>query len=243
MSYKGPLRDEPLAIELHNTVYATSAGVVDALADDDGAVAWLEALAPRLALAGAPEGAWPNAAELRALRGAVRVALRAAVPAGCNGGEGASTAAGGSGDEATPTSAGGSGDEATPSSAGSSGDEGAPATAHGSAKVRAAIDAINLASRHSPRSPRADCQDGAPPALGTDFHGASRAHVVLGALAGDAIELLTSPHREQLRLCGAPGCVLMFLKEHPRREWCSDGCGNRARQARHYARTRHRDAR
>ena len=60
----------------------------------------------------------------------------------------------------------------------------------------------------------------------------------LAALAADAIDLLTGPHRADLRACGAPGCVLMFLKDHPRREWCSNACGNRARQARHYARAR-----
>jgi predicted RNA-binding Zn ribbon-like protein len=31
--------------------------------------------------------------------------------------------------------------------------------------------------------------------------------------------------------------VLVFLKQHPRREWCSAACGNRARQAGHYRRT------
>ena len=36
--------------------------------------------------------------------------------------------------------------------------------------------------------------------------------------------------------CRAPGCVLYFVRNHPRREWCSDGCGNRARVARHYQR-------
>jgi predicted RNA-binding Zn ribbon-like protein len=41
-----------------------------------------------------------------------------------------------------------------------------------------------------------------------------------------------------LRACGAPGCVLMFVKDHPRREWCSVACGNRARQARLTARRR-----
>jgi predicted RNA-binding Zn ribbon-like protein len=71
-----------------------------------------------------------------------------------------------------------------------------------------------------------------------DLHGASRAQVVLAAFATDAIDLLTGPHRQDLRACGAPGCVLLFLKDHPRREWCSAACGNRARQARHYARTR-----
>jgi predicted RNA-binding Zn ribbon-like protein len=60
----------------------------------------------------------------------------------------------------------------------------------------------------------------------------------LGAFAIDAIDLLSGPHRGDLRACGAPGCFLLFLKDHPRREWCCAACGNRARQARHYARTR-----
>nr|WP_083986585.1 CGNR zinc finger domain-containing protein [Frankia sp. EI5c] len=40
------------------------------------------------------------------------------------------------------------------------------------------------------------------------------------------------------RSCAAPGCPLFFVKHHPRREWCSAACGNRARVARHYARQR-----
>ena len=71
-------------------------------------------------------------------------------------------------------------------------------------------------------------------------HGATPADVVLGAIAASAIELLGGPHAGELRACGAPGCVLMFVKDHPRREWCSPACGNRARQARHYARSRAR---
>ncbi|HEY3005705.1 MAG TPA: CGNR zinc finger domain-containing protein [Kribbellaceae bacterium] len=38
------------------------------------------------------------------------------------------------------------------------------------------------------------------------------------------------------RACYAPGRVLYFVTGHPRREWCSTACGNRARAARHYAR-------
>ena len=60
---------------------------------------------------------------------------------------------------------------------------------------------------------------------------------MISAIAADAIDLITGPSREHLKVCRAPGCVLAFLKEHPRREWCSPGCGNRARQARHYRRT------
>ena len=40
--------------------------------------------------------------------------------------------------------------------------------------------------------------------------------------------LITGPAAEQLRACEAPGCVLMFAKDHPRRTWCSAACGNRA---------------
>ncbi|MGW3040938.1 CGNR zinc finger domain-containing protein [Kitasatospora sp. NPDC001159] len=41
-----------------------------------------------------------------------------------------------------------------------------------------------------------------------------------------------------LRACHGPGCVQFFVKDHPRREWCGPGCGNRARAARHYHRQR-----
>jgi predicted RNA-binding Zn ribbon-like protein len=59
-----------------------------------------------------------------------------------------------------------------------------------------------------------------------------------GAIASEAIELFTATDSPQLRACHAPGCVLYFVKDHPRREWCSTACGNRARAARHYRRHR-----
>ncbi|MFD8023805.1 CGNR zinc finger domain-containing protein [Streptomyces lavendulae] len=59
---------------------------------------------------------------------------------------------------------------------------------------------------------------------------------MVAMLAGQAIDLFTGDMRPQLRACLAPGCVLYFVKQHPRREWCSAGCGNRARVARHYQR-------
>ena len=58
-------------------------------------------------------------------------------------------------------------------------------------------------------------------------------------IADAAIALFTGPERESLRACHAPGCVLYFVKQHPRREWCSAACGNRARVARHYQRHSH----
>ncbi|MCM9083048.1 MULTISPECIES: CGNR zinc finger domain-containing protein [Streptomyces] len=61
---------------------------------------------------------------------------------------------------------------------------------------------------------------------------------VVAMLAGQAVDLFTGDMRPQLRACLAPGCVLYFVKQHSRREWCSAGCGNRARVARHYQRHR-----
>ena len=60
----------------------------------------------------------------------------------------------------------------------------------------------------------------------------------LAWVAGEAIALLGGDDATRLRACHAPGCVLYFLKTHPRREWCSVVCGNRVRAARHYQRVR-----
>ena len=62
----------------------------------------------------------------------------------------------------------------------------------------------------------------------------------LAELAAAAVDLFAGPDRADLRACHAPNCVLFFLKNHPRREWCSAGCGNRARVARHYERVKKR---
>ncbi len=59
---------------------------------------------------------------------------------------------------------------------------------------------------------------------------------VVADLARATITLLDAGSDAKLRACQAPGCVLYFVKNHQRREWCSDGCGNRARQARYYRR-------
>jgi predicted RNA-binding Zn ribbon-like protein len=187
-AYSGPLRSEPLAIELHNTVYAVGGEVLDGLGDALQARGWLGALTQRLPGDGAPPGRLPTAEELVELRAAVRTVLHAA-------------------SERRPLDAG-------------------------------AIETINEACRRAPRSAEANLVSSGRVERGTCFHGASRADIIIGAFAEDAVNLVTSPLVQDLRACGAPGCVLMFLKDHPRREWCSQACGNRARQARHYLRTR-----
>jgi predicted RNA-binding Zn ribbon-like protein len=69
---------------------------------------------------------------------------------------------------------------------------------------------------------------------------AYRAHGTAGLavelIACQGVELLTGSGAERLRPCLAPNCLLFFVKDHARREWCSPGCGNRARVARHYQR-------
>jgi predicted RNA-binding Zn ribbon-like protein len=184
--YSGPVRDEPLAVELHNTLYVQRGAMTDGVGDERGLAAWLAAVGDRLP-AGA-RGATPaRLPDFLALRDAVRAVLRAAV-------EG----------------------------------ERVPARA---------LRALNAAAGRAPGSPVLwQAPDGALRA-GVDHHGARAADVALAAIAGDAIELLSGPRRAQLRACHAPGCVLVFVKDHPRREWCSASCGNRARQARHYRRT------
>jgi len=184
--YPGPARHEPLAVELHNTLYVQRGAVVDGLAGETGLAAWLRAVADRL-----PDGAHradrARLPDFLALRHAVRTALQAAlagerVPAG-------------------------------------------------------ALRAINADAGRAPASPAlSQARDGALRSR-VDHHGADPADIALAAIAGDAVDLLAGPLRAQLRACGAPACVLVFVKDHPRRAWCSAGCGNRARQARHYRRT------
>jgi predicted RNA-binding Zn ribbon-like protein len=58
------------------------------------------------------------------------------------------------------------------------------------------------------------------------------------AISRDAIALLTSPSATHLKECHADDCDRLFLQSHGRSRWCSPACGNRARAARHYAKTR-----
>ncbi|WP_326835467.1 ABATE domain-containing protein [Amycolatopsis rhabdoformis] len=58
----------------------------------------------------------------------------------------------------------------------------------------------------------------------------------LAFLAHQGIDLFGGEQRHRLRACLAPNCLLFFVKDHSRREWCSAGCGNRARVQRHYQR-------
>ncbi len=54
----------------------------------------------------------------------------------------------------------------------------------------------------------------------------------LGRVYLSTVETVTEPRRSRLRACPAPRCVLFFTMSHPRQQWCSNVCGNRARVAR-----------
>jgi predicted RNA-binding Zn ribbon-like protein len=77
--------------------------------------------------------------------------------------------------------------------------------------------------------------DGPPTGV---FRPRGDAGLAVELIAHQGVELFTGPGRELLRPCLAPNCLLFFAKNHPRRQWCSPGCGNRARVARHYWRHR-----
>ncbi|WP_167138578.1 ABATE domain-containing protein [Diaminobutyricimonas sp. TR449] len=97
------------------------------------------------------------------------------------------------------------------------------------------IAAINAASQAAPRwaafTPGAGV-DGSW--LRSEQFGSGALEQVFAALATDAIDLITGDQRARLRACQAPGCPLFYLKDHPRREWCSPACGARVRAARAY---------
>jgi len=185
VEYRGPVRDEPISIELHNTLYVAEGELVDGLCDERSASAWLAAIADRLPNAG--KGRPPSAVQLRELRQAVRQLLRASID--------------------------------------------------GAAPPASAVEVVNRHAATVPRARVLTWRDGEPIAEWQPVR-ASRSDVVLAHLAGDAIDLVSSPGRGEIRACDAPSCVLAFVRHRTRREWCSVACGNRARQARHYHRSK-----
>jgi predicted RNA-binding Zn ribbon-like protein len=110
-----------------------------------------------------------------------------------------------------------------------------PAAASPTSDIQAAVADLNRAAAAAPQWSAIELGEGAvPKRVIRSTKWAPEAAV--SQIADDAVMLFTGPERETLRACHAPGCVLYFVKGHPRREWCSAACGNRARVARHYQR-------
>jgi predicted RNA-binding Zn ribbon-like protein len=109
-----------------------------------------------------------------------------------------------------------------------------PAAASATTDAKRAVADVNAAAALAPTWPKLVLRDGMldQTVAGSGPPGDRR----LTAIAREAVELFAGAGRPELRACRAPGCVLYFLHDHPRREWCSSACGNRARVARHYSR-------
>jgi predicted RNA-binding Zn ribbon-like protein len=196
-----PLLNEPLPVELMNTIWADRGGVHDALGDPAGTRAWLSAVAPRLGLIARPdfEALMAETGALARQLTALRDALRRLAA------------------EAT-------GDPR-------------PAAASATRELDAAVSAVNEAARGAPRWSVLSWAPGGEPSRFSRTSGPAAAAAV-SAIAEQAIDLFSQGDRLRLRACLAPGCVLYFVKDHPRREWCSPACGNRARGSRYYQRHR-----
>jgi predicted RNA-binding Zn ribbon-like protein len=98
-------------------------------------------------------------------------------------------------------------------------------------------DALNDAAAAAPSHVELRWRSRRRPPVAARVGPADPTTALLGALAADAIDVLAGAHGE-LRACQGPSCVLFFVRSHPRQAWCSPGCGNRARVARHYRRTK-----
>ncbi|WP_086562456.1 CGNR zinc finger domain-containing protein [Streptomyces africanus] len=114
--------------------------------------------------------------------------------------------------------------------------EPSPADAARLLPVPEAVRRLNEAAARTPTVPVLNWPEGTGPDVRHQpAHGGDD---LASALAHAVIAFLASPERDRLRACHAPRCVRYFLKNHPRQEWCTPSCGNRARVARHHQRHR-----
>ncbi|GAA4549378.1 CGNR zinc finger domain-containing protein [Pseudonocardia xishanensis] len=225
MTTPAPLLGEPLAVELMNTVWADRGDVHDELATTRRAETWLAAVRDRFAPQPADVTAWlaeptldpDDLGRLRELRDALRHLAAEATddprPAAAPPADPRPTA------DAEPDPPA----TARPGRADSALDRARALRilGHSCAAARPWSSLVWAEGEH----PRRERHGDAPPAP-----------TVVAALAEQGVELFAGD--QELRACPGPGCVLYFVKRHPRREWCSAGCGNRARVARHYRRHR-----
>jgi predicted RNA-binding Zn ribbon-like protein len=104
---------------------------------------------------------------------------------------------------------------------------------------QAAVGIVNAAAAAAPSARRLIWADAGSPRE-ERHHLTAGLPLACALLAADAIDLVTGPDHADLLACGAPGCVRLLLRDHPRRQWCSTRCGDRVRARRYYA--RHRDS-
>src|ERR671915_2069182 len=108
----------------------------------------------------------------------------------------------------------------------------------GDPPAAATVRRLNELAALAPSTARLHWTADAPPKAHRPLAGAGRLDALLALLAHSAIDVLGGSGAGRLRRCEAPGCINYYLKDHPRRAWCSPKCGNRVRVARHYQRHR-----
>jgi predicted RNA-binding Zn ribbon-like protein len=111
------------------------------------------------------------------------------------------------------------------------------ALVRGEGMPSAAAAIVNDNAAASPSYRRLDLSAaGAPRAVHES--GGARPSQVLALIADATIDLLAGPDAQRLRVCPAPSCGMFFIAGKAVQQWCSTSCGNRARVARHYQRSR-----
>jgi predicted RNA-binding Zn ribbon-like protein len=210
------LPGEPVPVRLMNTVRADRGGVHDALTTPGDLRAGLAAVYPDVE----PHGA--DLDRFRALRDALR--RLAALVTGDHRPAAASA-------HATTARSVTKGDADAEIGADAEVDDDA---ADGDGDVARAVAEVNAAAALAPSWPQLVLRDGGLRRTVTGAAGPGER--LLSGVAREAVELFTGEHHARVRACYAPGCVLYFVQDPPRREWCSTACGNRARAARHYDR-------
>jgi predicted RNA-binding Zn ribbon-like protein len=113
------------------------------------------------------------------------------------------------------------------------------AAAKGAMPPSKVLEHLNAASAAAPVTPQLDAGSDGELRVDELPAGGDPLARLLGRLARSAIALLTGPEPERLHICDAPSCGMLFLGQ---RRWCCAACGNRARAARHYRRSRERAA-
>jgi predicted RNA-binding Zn ribbon-like protein len=99
------------------------------------------------------------------------------------------------------------------------------------------VEAVNAATQAAPSHRELRWPPGDVAPIAVERSPADATGRLLARLADDAVAALAGEHGT-LGACGGPSCVLLFARTHPRQAWCSNACGNRARVARHYRRSR-----
>ncbi len=94
------------------------------------------------------------------------------------------------------------------------------------------METLNAYAAAAPAYPQLAIGDGAE--RRTAWATSTGAELTLAAVAGSAIDVVTGPAADRLRVCGSDRCILMFVATNAKRRWCSSAaCGNRERVARH----------